>query len=335
MTGAGIGLVPWRTLLVEGVEATFELHAGDRALVVADEHVGAGSDLAAHLRDARTALVAGPPRGHESAVPGGQWSPAPGRRVHEGEAEPHGELLFRSGERWRIGAGEHDEPLEAPVSGTVTAVRPGIGIRVRTKARGLLGMEMLGSPAAGRLSIVTGPDGEVRAPHIDVTESGTILVAGARIDAEALTRARAVGVRGVIVAALGVKERRDFLASERRGRAAVHGLPPFGILVLDGAVGRPIASPVMDVLRAMEDRPVALLPDPACVVTEDADVELPRPAGDLVRVRSGPLVGAEGQWAGLGGLRRFPGGVVMETGLVQFGDRPPVAVPLGDLERFV
>jgi hypothetical protein len=150
-----------------------------------------------------------------------------------------------------------------------------------------------------------------------------------------LTRARAVGVRGVVVAALGVKERRDFLASERRGRAAVHGLPPFAILVLDCAAGRPIASPVMDILRALDGRMVAIVGDPPCLVISDATAQLPRPPADLVWVRSGPLVGAEGRWAGLAGPRRFAGGVILESGFVRFGDRPPVAVPLGDLERFV
>lgn len=334
MTAAGLHLVPSRRLLVEGFEVGFELHPGDRVLVAADQRVEAGTDIAAHLRDPRTAVVAGPGHADEAVQPGRQWAPPPGRRTHEEGAEPRGELLFRSGDRWRIGTGEHDEPIEAPVGGTVTVVKPGIEIRLRTEARGILGVEGLGSPARGRLAIVTGPDGEVRASHIDVAASGAILVAGARIDAEALTRARAVGVRGVIVAALGVKERRDFLASERRGRAGVHGLPPFGILVLDGAAGRPIASPVMAALRTMEGRIVALLADPACVAFEGAEVELPRPADDLVRVRSGPLVGAEGEWAGLAGPRRFTGGVMLEAGLVRFGDRPPVAVPLGDLERF-
>lgn len=334
MIAPGIGLVPTRHLLVKGLEVAFELHPGDKPLVAAGQRIEAGVDLAAHLRDPRTAVVAGPAEGDEAGVPGRQWAPAPGRRVHEGDAEPAGELLFRSGGRWRIGTGEHAEPLDAPIGGTVEAVHPGIEIRLRSEAQGVVGAETLGGPAIGRLAIVTGPDGEVRAPHIDVMAAGAILVAGARIDAEALTRARAVGVRGIIVAALGVKERRDFLASERRGRAAVHGLPPFAILILDGAAGRPIASPVMAALRAMEGRAVALLADPACAVVDDADLELPRPAEDLVRVRSGPLVGAEGQWAGLAGPRRFAGGAVVEAGLVRFGDRPPVAVPLGDLERF-
>ncbi|HYL40244.1 MAG TPA: hypothetical protein VET90_02950, partial [Candidatus Binatus sp.] len=295
MTPDSLRLVPLRTLYIDGPEVGFELHPGDRALVTAEQRVDAGADLAAHIREAHTAVVAGPAPTEEAAQPGRHWTPPPGRRSHEDEGEPGGELLFRSGDRWRIGTGAHDEPVEAPVGGTIGSVKPGVEIRLRTAARGILGAETLGNPTSGHLAIVTGPDGEVRAPHIDVSASGSILVVGARIDAEALTRARAVGVRGVIVAALGVKERRDFLASERRGRAAVHGLPPFGILVLDGAAGRPIASPVMDGLRAMEGRTAAILADPACVVVEDADLELPRPPADLVRVRSGPLVGAAGR----------------------------------------
>ncbi len=332
---SGLALVPPRMLYADALEAWVDLHPGDRALVGPGQAVERDTTLAEHLRDPRTAVVEGPADGAEHAMPGRHWTPSP-RRVGRDEAgEPAGELLFRSGGRWRIGTGEYSEPHAAPFGGAVVEVRPGIGLRLRGRARALLGVETLGGAASGRLAIATGPDGEVRAPHIDVSGAGAILVVGARIDAEALTRARAVGVRGVIVAALGVKERRDFLASERRGRAAVHGLPPFAILVLDGAAGRPIASPVMAALQAMEGRTVALVADPPCVVLEDPDVELPRPPDDLVRVRSGPLVGAEGRWAGLAGPRRFPGGVVLEAGLVRLGDRPPVAVPLGDLERFV
>jgi hypothetical protein len=136
------------------------------------------------------------------------------------------------------------------------------------------------------------------------------------------------------VAALGIKERHDFLASEKRGRAGVRGLPPFGILVLDGAGRRPIASPIMAILDHLEGRTVAIVPNPPCLVIDDPDIELPDPPVDLVRVRSGPLAGAEGTWLGLAGPRRFPAGVTLEAGLVRFGERPPIAVPLGDLERF-
>jgi hypothetical protein len=143
-----------------------------------------------------------------------------------------------------------------------------------------------------------------------------------------------VGIRGVVVAALGIKEQRDFLASERRGRAAVHGLPPFGILVLDGASRRPIASPLMALFEAVEGGMVAIVGDPPALVIDDPSILLPTAPADLVRVRSGPLAGAEGTWAGLAGPRRFPAGVTLEAAFVRFGGRPPVAIPLGDLERF-
>jgi len=90
----------------------------------------------------------------------------------------------------------------------------------------------------------------------------------------------------------------------------------------------------MALLEALEGRVVAIVGEPPCLVVDDPDLELPQPRPDLVRVRSGPLAGAEGIWLGLAGPRRFPAGVTLESGLVRFGERAPIAVPLGDLERF-
>jgi hypothetical protein len=330
---AGLALVSRRTLVTGPIDAWFPLSPGDRPLVKAGQAVVRGGPLAEHLREPRTAVVAGPAAGAEEGA-GDAWTPPARRRARDDEPETGGELLFRVGGRWRIGTADSVEPLDAPFPGIVREVRAGIGIRLESPAKGILGTEVLAGPTSGRLQIVTGPDGELRAPQVDVSAAGAILVAGARIDAEALTRARAVGVRGVIIAALGMKERHDFLASERRGRAGVHGLPPFGILVLDGAARRPIASPVMALLEALEGRTVAIVAEPPCLVVDDPDLELPLPPPDLVRVRSGPLAGAEGTWAGLAGPRRFPAGVTLEAAFVRFGERPPIAVPIGDLERF-
>ena len=334
---AGIGLVPRREIVAGPIDAWFPLTPGDRAFVSVGQAVVRGAPLAERLREPRTVVVAGP-GARDPERPGDRWTP-PGTTAGSGQAGdkaevPAGELLFRAGGRWRIAAADSSEPLDAPFPGIVREVRDGIGIRLESPAKGILGAEVLAGPTSGRLHIATGPDGELRASQVDVGVSGAILVAGARIDAEALTRARAVGVRGIIVAALGIKERHDFLASEKRGRAGVHGLPPFGILVLDGASRRPIASPVMALLQALEGRIVAIVAQPPCLVVDDPDLDLPLPRPDLVRVRSGPLAGAEGTWLGLAGPRRFPAGVTLEAGLVRFGERAPIAVPLGDLERF-
>lgn len=330
----GLSLVTRRNLLMSPVDALFGLHPGDRPLVKAGEAVSRGQPILEHYREPRTIVVTGTASENGRGAPGERWAATPGRHAREGDASPSGELLFRSAGRWRIAGGDRPDPIDAPFAGVVRDVRPGTGVTIRTTATAIVGRSVLAGPTWGRLEIATDADGEVRAQHVDVGAAGAIVVAGARIDAEALTRARAVGIRGIIVAALGIKEQRDFLASERRGRAAVHGLPPFGILVLDGAGRRPIASPLMALFEAIEGGMVAIVGNPPALVIDDPSIALPLPEPDLVRVRSGPLAGAEGTWAGLAGPRRFPAGVTLEAAFVRFGGRPPVAIPIGDLERF-
>ena len=329
-----LDLVAKRTLVVSPLDAFFRLHPGDRPLVKVGEAVGRGQPILEHHRDPRTIVVAGVLGEDGTAAPGDRWTGTPGHEVREGEVQPGGELLFRSGNRWRIAGGDRPDTLEVPFSGVVHDVQPGTGVTIRSLSSAILGRSVLAGPSWGRLQVATGADGELRAQHVDVGAAGAIIVAGARMDAEALTRARAVGIRGVIVSALGIKEQRDFRASERRGRAAVHGLPPFGILVLDGAARRPIASSVMALFEAAAGSMVAIVGDPPSLVIDDPSVSLPTAPRDVVRVRSGPLAGAEGTWAGLAGPRRFPAGVTLEAAFVRFGGRPPVAIPIGDLERF-
>jgi hypothetical protein len=205
---------------------------------------------------------------------------------------------------------------------------------IQARGRGLKAIVALGGPSRGRLHIAAGSDGELRSGGLDVGLAGTILVVGSRIDAETLTRARAMGVRGIVVGGLASKERRDFTASERRQRAALHRLAPYAVLVLEGATRRPLPSPVMDVLEALAGHEVAIVGDPPMLVFE-SEVDVPAPPADFVRVRGGPLGGRDGTWAGLVGPRRFAGGVHLEAGSVRFADGSVTAVPLGDLERFV
>jgi hypothetical protein len=330
----GLELVEVRRRIERGIEAWLELSPGDRPLVAAGDEVTAGGPLAARLRDQVVREVrAQREPGRPGPEPGGAWSSAPaqGRR---GEAERSGEHLFEIAGRWRVVTGEPAEPLETPLDGTILEVRAGAGIRLRSEAFVVRGASALGGPVRGRLQVATSAGGELRASAIDVGRAGQILVVGARIDAEALTRARAMGVLGVVVGGLPSKERRDFLASEVRQRAARQRLPPFAILVVEGSVRRPIASPVMDVLEALEGREVAILPDPPVLAFQGSFDLPPAPAPEMVRIRSGPLLGTEGRWAGLTGPWHFPGALQLEGGLVGLPGGQVVAVPLGDLERF-
>lgn len=316
---ADLALVATRRLLDGAVDLVFRLRPGDRPLVASGESVVTGAPIVERLRD---------PRLIEVAVPT-TVEPQPGGRI------PEGELLFDWRGRWRVAGGELTEPIDTPVAGIVRAVRPGTSITIRASGRALHGIVALGAPTRGRLHIVAGSDGELRTGSLDVGLAGTILVVGSRIEAETLTRARAMGVRGIIVGGLASKERRDFVASERRQHAALHRLPPFAVLVLEGAIRRPLAGPIMAVLRALAGREVAIGIDPPTLLFDAPDVIIPVSPTDLVRVRAGDLAGRDGSWVGTLGPRRFAGGVHLEAAAVRFDDGRTLAVPLGDLERFV
>jgi hypothetical protein len=106
------------------------------------------------------------------------------------------------------------------------------------------------------------------------------------------------------------------------------------VLVLDGVLRRPIPDPTMATLSALAGREVAIVDDPPGLVFEADEAETPAPPVGLVRVRSGPLTGQVGTWAGLAGPRRFGAGTLLEAGFVRIRDQPPTAIPLADLERW-
>ena len=335
----GLDLVGRRALLRDAPDILFRLAPGDRSLVAAGEVIVAGTTIAQRLRDASVVDLA-PLAAPENARPGDPWIDE-GRSsvlLRRGREAASGELLYERDGHWAIAAGEHAEPVDCPVSGVVRDVRPGVGIRIRAQGRALYGVEALGDPTSGRLSL--GMDrgdqrhGRLRPTSLDVGLAGTILVIGSRVDAEALTRARAMGVRGVIVSGLAGKERRDFLASESRQRAALHRLPPFGVLVLDGAVRRPIAGPVGRVLEALSGSSVAITIDPPAIVFDQPELSIVAPPEGHVRIRAGEQAGLEGRWAGPAGVRRFAGGTDLEAGWVVIDDEAPIPIPIADLERF-
>jgi hypothetical protein len=335
-----LNLVPRRAVVDGPIDVRFGLRPGDRPLVAAGDTLVPGSRIIDRVRDARLVEVRSGSVG-DDARPGDRWSPTAGSGIplRRGSDKPLGELLFEAGGHWRMAAGEHVEPVDTPIAGVVHEVRPGVGIGVRAEGRVIRGVEALGEPTRGVLALGAeagegGPGIVLRPGSLDVGLAGTVLVIGSRVDAEALTRARAMGLRGVIVGGLAGKERRDFLNSEARQRASLHKLPTFAVLVLDGATRRRIAGPIADVFSVLAGREVAIVTDPPALVFDEPRVQLPIPAPDLVRVRAGERAGREGRWAGLAGLRRFQDGAFLEAGWVQFDGAGTVPIPLADLERF-
>lgn len=335
----GLELVRRRRLVADAPEAWFRLLPGDRPLVEVGDTVVPGDPLAERSLRGQTTILRVSVEEAASLQPGDHWplrtngfdsdTPRPGPRDH---ARP-GEALFAVNGHWRIAVPERLEVLEAPAAGSVVTADAGHGIRLQIAGRALLGRTLLGDAARGQLESAAGPRAELRASAIDVARSGAVLVAGAHVDAEALTRARATGVRGIVVGSLAAAVRRDLAAAEGRRRASLHVHAAFGILILDGTGRRPISGPVSAILSALEGRDVALIGDPAALVIDDATIVLPEPAPDLVRVIGGPLAGREGRWLELT-ARRSRGTADPLVGLVDLGAEGRARISIGDLERY-
>lgn len=239
-----------------------------------------------------------------------------------------------------LAVGRGDMTVYSPAAGHAERVQPG-RLDLRAEGLGLTGLLAWGRPVSGRLLIaVSGPDAEMRAPAVDVGAAGAVLVAGARLDIEALTRARAIGVAGVVCGGIVGRELAQIEESEMRQRAALHAAAPFGIIALGGYGRRPIAQHVWDMLGAAEgrtagiavdDRMLVLGGDPAPIVAAG------RRGGEDVLVTGGELVGREGRLLGLAGQRRWPGGVYAPGASVELEGPAGIAerhcLPLSDLER--
>lgn len=331
-------IVPATAALIEPL-VRIRLGLGDRPIVEAGVHVRAGDPIAERLRDPQLA---------ETRL-GGIQEPEPGAMLEDGTplggkrrtvASPgHGRALYvtPSGTLRSI-VGHHIEIVQAPAAGVVQAVLP-TAIVLRTDGIGYRGTLMTGDPTNGRLMIsVARPDDELPVAAIDVSGAGAIVVAGARIDVEALTRARAMGVRGVVVGGVVGRDLRSFAASEARQRAAIHASPPFALLVLDGFGKRPIPPGVWAALIEADGREVGIAADPAMILLDAATAIAPV-SHDRVRAAAGEMSGRAGRLLEVVGRRRLPAGVMAMVGRVAFeaggSGQPPEerVVALADLER--
>jgi hypothetical protein len=273
-------------------------------------------------------------------APGKWWVGGDERRGKPPKGKPAvrvgGTLLFETRGGWRAAAGEHHEVVESPVAGVVREARNCVEVTIDVSGAALPGAVAAGVPSRGYLDVPRLTDGELWVSALDVARSGAVVVAGSRITAQAISRARAVSIRGLIAGSVGEGELRDLQASELRQRASLAPSVPFGLIALDGHQRRPIATPILALLAALAGREVAIVTDPPLLVFDVSEVPLPDLPPDWIRARSGPHAGREGRWLRSAGLYRFRGGIYLEAAVVRFVDEiETTTVPVADLERLV
>ncbi len=247
-----------------------------------------------------------------------------------------GTLLFEANGRWYAAAGDRHEIVESPVAGVVREARNGVEVTIQVAGTALPGAIAAGEPSRGYLDVPRLTDGDLWASALDVGRAGAVVVAGTRLSGQAISRARAMSIRGLIAGSVGEGELRDLEASRQRQRASLAPSVSFGLIALDGHGRRPLATPILALLAAMAGREVAIVTDPPLVVFEAAEVPLPELPPDWVRARSGPHAGREGRWLKSAGPYRFRAGIHLEGAVVRFvDDTDTTIVPVTDLERFV
>jgi hypothetical protein len=230
-----------------------------------------------------------------------------------------------------------EEPVIGHVLGRVRAVDEG-AITIEVPGVLVRGVGGTGSAVHGELVVaVHDPGEELRAGAIDVGATGKILVGGSRASAETLTRARAMGVAGIVLGGVLDKELRDFEAIQRR-RREIGGLTgSFGVLLLEGFGKVGIDPQRFAWFRAHAGRVASLFGADGLLYVYDARVApgrrtLPR-VGERVIAHRRPFQGRAGVLvAELEDLHATPSGIAVRMGLVRFEDGRLAPVPLANLE---
>ena len=147
------------------------------------------------------------------------------------------------------------DPIVSDVRGVVMEVDR-LGVTIAVPAVLLVGAAGTGPAVHGKLSLVVNhPDAPVDPALIDADSAGRILVGGSWASAEAITRARAVGVAAIVVGGLHARDLSDFSGLQRRRSLLGTAAPPFAILALDG-FGRATMDPARFAwLQAHADQP--------------------------------------------------------------------------------
>jgi hypothetical protein len=233
-----------------------------------------------------------------------------------------------------------EEPVIGHVSGTVLQVTRAF-ISVVVPGARLEGVGGIGDAVHGELAVaVHAHDEELRAGAIDVSAAGKILIGGSRASAETLTRARAMGVAGIVLGGILDKELRDFEAIQRR-RREIGGLAgSFAVILLEGFGKVALDAQLFAWLRAHAGRTASLFGEERLLYVHDAAPPPPRTplatVGDRVLIHRRPFQGRSGVLVGvLDELHDTPSGIPAVTGVVRLEDGRLAPIPLANLEATV
>ncbi len=253
---------------------------------------------------------------------------------------------------------EPPRPVElfAYLDGTVAEVFPGQGVRMETTCAFIQGIFGIGGETWGEVVLAaSSPDEDLTESLLTPHHAGKIVVGGAFAGAEVLARARAVGVKGIVVGGMHDKDLRALLGYDLG--VAITGTENVGFtLILTEGFGRiPMARKTFELLKKLGGRKacvsgatqiragvmrpeiiVPLAPGERVEGIEAGQTGEARggiKVGDPVRVIREPFFGRIGQVAGLPSeLTLIPTESRVRVMEVMFADGSRAVVPRANIE---
>jgi hypothetical protein len=253
---------------------------------------------------------------------------------------------------------EPPRPVElfAYLDGTVVEAFPGQGVRVETTCAFIQGIFGIGGETWGEMVLAaSSPDEDLTESLLTPHHAGKIVVGGAFAGAEVLARAKAVGIKGIVVGGMHDKDLRALLGYDLG--VAITGTENVGFtLILTEGFGRiPMARKTFELLKKLEGRKACVSGATqirAGVIRPEIIVPLAQgervegieagqtgearggvKVGDPVRVIREPFFGRIGQVVGLpSGLTAIPTESRVRVMEVAFPDGSKAVVPRANIE---
>jgi hypothetical protein len=235
-------------------------------------------------------------------------------------------------------AGESRLELRAGISGNVTQIIADRGVEIQTTGALIQGVWGNGRVDTGVMAnLADKPDTVLTADRLDVSMRGSIIIVGAVREAEALTAAAALPVRGLILGSLFP----SLLPVARDMRYPIVLTEGFGTLPMNSAAYRLITTNAKREAtlnaesfdRYSGARPEIIIPLPAPTqppVPHDVEAFAP---GQSVRLRRQPAAGLIGTILGLyDGSATFPSGLRAPAAEVRLENGEQLLIPLVNLE---
>ena len=239
------------------------------------------------------------------------------------------------------------------MDGRVVEVIPQQGVVVETNCSLVQGIFGIGGETRGEIVIaVTSPDEALEPRHLTPAMKGKVVVGGSFISSEALTRAKEVGVAGLVIGGIHDKDLRALLGYDLG--VAITGTEQVGftLILTEGFGTIPMAGKTFNLLsahvgqqasisgatqiRAGVIRPEIIIPKVGGSIAHGVATLPEREGiriGDQVRVIRDPLFGKIGEVASLpSDLQKIPTESEVRVMEVRFPDGSRAMIPRTNIE---